>query len=184
MISKDCNRRMRTKFVQKDESGNIFCYVCKNFCNPNEFDQSTVNWFRDNKDRRCKNCKKKQYIKRRLSNRGAKNLDRILLERYLGMRDRARKKNLEFDVTLDDVKELWNKQGGKCALSGLEMTYIFGNGRTPTNISIDKKDCSKGYVKDNIQLVCMAVNQMKSDLSYSELLIFCKSIIQYNENKN
>lgn len=39
-----------------------------------------------------------------------------------------------------------------------------------------------GYTnKDNVQLVCMAVNQMKSDLTEEELFMFCNSIIS---NKN
>lgn len=34
---------------------------------------------------------------------------------------------------------------------------------------------SKGYTIDNIQLVCMAVNQLKSDLD--TILILCSAIV-------
>lgn len=50
------------------------------------------------------------------------------------------------------------------------------SGRTPTNISIDKINRNLGYTKDNVQLVCMACNQMKSDLSDDMLYFFCKQI--------
>lgn len=70
----------------------------------------------------------------------------------------------------------------KCAISGLQMTYEMFNGRIFTNISIDRKDSNKGYEKDNIQLVCMAVNQMKSDMTNEQLLYFCKQIINNNEH--
>lgn len=43
------------------------------------------------------------------------------------------------------------------------MTFYLDNGRTFTNISIDRITPNLGYTKENIQLVCMAVNQMKSN---------------------
>ena len=36
---------------------------------------------------------------------------------------------------------------------------------------------SKGYTIDNIQLVCMAVNQLKSDLDMDTILILCSAIV-------
>ena len=61
------------------------------------------------------------------------------------------------------------------------MTYAFDNGRTFTNISIDQINPNAGYVEDNIQLVCMAINQMKSDMSLEELYMFSEALIK---NKN
>ena len=57
------------------------------------------------------------------------------------------------------------------------MTYELDRGRIFTNVSIDKINPNLGYIKDNIKLVCMAVNQMKSDMSLQELYMFCESII-------
>lgn len=63
------------------------------------------------------------------------------------------------------------------------MTYIFFNGRTSTNVSIDRILPEKGYTMDNIQLVCMACNQMKNDLTEEQLYEFCKKIVNKYENK-
>ena len=49
------------------------------------------------------------------------------------------------------------------------MTFKQCNGSTPTNVSIDQVNHKEGYVIGNIQLVCMAVNQMKSDLEMDDL---------------
>lgn len=57
------------------------------------------------------------------------------------------------------------------------MTYEIDSGRVYTNVSVDKINPGKGYTLDNIQLVCMEVNQMKSDLDMQTLLFLCKSII-------
>ena len=58
------------------------------------------------------------------------------------------------------------------------MTFKMNNGRVNTNVSVDRIDSTKGYLQDNIQLVCMAVNQMKNDLEINELIYFCKQIIK------
>ena len=55
-------------------------------------------------------------------------------------------------------------------------------GRIFTNVSVDRIDSNKGYTKNNVQLVCMAINQMKSDMSIEELLYFCEHIV-YNNGK-
>lgn len=179
-----CKPRKRTKFEQYNSDGNLICYKCHQYKPESEFDINQERWFRNNRDYRCKECKEQQRQKRILAGRGKQDINRMLLERYLSARDRARKKNLEFNITLDFLKYLWNKQLGKCALSNVNMTSSFFVGRTSTNVSIDRIDSSKGYTMDNIQLVCMACNQMKNDLTEKELYEFCKNIVNVYESKN
>jgi len=192
MVLNISKKRKTTKYIQRDLDGSLYCYICGKFLPDNNFDDSPQEsdvFYRNGKDKRCRNCKKDQYLNRRLRNRGRKDLDRILLERWHGMKDRAIKKNFELNISLDEIKTLWNKQEGKCAISGIDMTYIFNGGRIPTNVSIDRIDSSRGYTIDNIQLVCMAVNQMKNDLSMDYLYFLCDSVLKHkkeieNENKN
>lgn len=114
-------------------------------------------------------------------NRGSKDLNRLLYERFHGLKDRSNRKNMDCDIDLQYLHELWDKQKGLCALSGIPMTYYFDSGRVPTNLSVDRIDSGLGYIKGNIQLVCMAVNQMKSDLTIEQLKYFCKSILEYQK---
>lgn len=56
---------------------------------------------------------------------------------------------------------LYNAQGGRCALSGLcSDLQVVGSGKTrrPFAPSFDSIDPAGGYIRDNIQLVCQAVN--------------------------
>lgn len=62
------------------------------------------------------------------------------------------------------------------------MTYAFNSGRVPTNVSVDRIDSNKSYTKNNIQLVCMAVNQMKSDLDMITFYRFCEAILLNAKN--
>jgi len=107
------------------------------------------------------------YIKRKISN---------LLQSC--HRHRGRKK-----VLLDHSKfyNEWKKQSIKtgltCPLSGETMTHTLGNGGVLTNISVDRIDSNKNYVKGNIQFVCLMANLMKNKYNNETLLGWSKKIV-------
>jgi hypothetical protein len=132
---------------------------------------------------RCKICLKKDPTRYdRLIKKD--DLDYYLKDRFYGAKTRSVNKKIEFDLTLEYLKELWNKQNGLCALTGIKMTHTILEGKLKTNGSIDKINPSLGYTKSNIQFVCNAANMMKSDMSIEELIYFCKFIISNNEKSN
>ena len=82
-------------------------------------------------------------------------------------------------IPLEYILDLYEKQKGLCALSGIRMTFIKktdGN-KIHTNLSIDRIDSSIGYEIGNIQLVCAIVNVMKSTLLKPELQWWCSKIV-------
>lgn len=160
----------------------LLCSTCQEYLNLSNFNKNKDKVHRDYHDSSCKKCKVEKSKKRRMQRYNADPLERLLVERIAGARDRAKRKNIYFDLEVDSIKKMWELQDGKCALSGIKMTHVMGEGRTPTNISIDQIEASKGYTINNIQLVCMAVNQMKSDLTNEELLLFCNGVINNSEN--
>jgi hypothetical protein len=129
----------------------------------------------------CKTCRKKSYYLRRSP---IQDLKKALTQRFNDLKTRTKKKRVKYDIELDfDIDylmDLWKKQDGKCAISGISMTYILYNGHTNTNVSIDRKDSFKGYSKDNIQLTCVIINKMKLDLTMDDLTYYCKQILKNN----
>ena len=92
-----------------------------------------------------------------------------------------RKKTHEFNIVKEDLHKIYNKQKGICKYSGIEMKHLKdGTGYHLDNISIDRIDNTKGYVKGNIALVCLAVNMMKYTLELDELIDWCKKIAKFN----
>lgn len=86
------------------------------------------------------------------------------------------KRRKPVDVTLDELDTLYNEQGGRCAVTGIAMTH---QGDSPqTNISVDQIAPGEGYTKDNIRLVCAAVNFMKHRMTDEELVWWCKEIVR------
>ena len=101
---------------------------------------------------------------------------------------KKRAKDLEFSITVNDIRDLYKHQEGKCKLSGIKMTYIGYQGNNAHvinkwNISVDRIDSSKGYIKNNIQLLCGIVNKMKTDLTDNELLLLCNDIAKTKVNE-
>ena len=91
----------------------------------------------------------------------------------------VRRRFKDYDITLQDLKEQWEKQKGICPYSKIELT-LPTNSNTNFDIryraSLDRIDSSKGYMKDNIQFVSTAINYMKSTISHEDTVDFLNQI--------
>tara|TARA_R100000734_G_C3315624_1_gene107669 strand:+ start:1212 stop:1517 length:306 start_codon:yes stop_codon:yes gene_type:complete len=95
---------------------------------------------------------------------------------------RKRDPDLDWEIEVDNLIEAWDRQEGKCALTGLYMTYHKdGTGKKDLNVSVDRIDPGVGYLPYNIQLVCNRVNTLKHVLPEDELYWWCKNIVSYKE---
>jgi hypothetical protein len=91
-------------------------------------------------------------------------------ECFFNARSRAKRKGMEFNLSCDDLIVVWDRQNGKCAITGIEMQLIQASRKkaNPARVSVDRIDSNKGYTIDNIQMVCWVVNQMKGDRTEAE----------------
>jgi len=96
----------------------------------------------------------------RKAKRAARNLDGRSQQRINNLNKHI------ITITLDQTLNLWDKQGGRCAISDMPMTYEFNNPRT---ISLDRVDSNAGYTPINTQLVCKWVNLAKNNLPDDEI---------------
>lgn len=180
---RECEDRKMQEHEWKD--GKLLCHCCGEYKDVNEFSaKGSKSRVRNGRRYICKQCGTIRQKKHNRSLPDEQKLAKCLRSRWLGAQDRSKRDGIDFSLSLEDIHKLWDEQNGTCSLSGIKMTYELQNGRTPTNVSIDKIDCAKGYVTGNVQLVCMACNQIKSDLSEDEMYLFCKKIVEKYESKN
>lgn len=126
----------------------------------------------------CKDCEKeRKKIKR--ATQEINDRDRFLSRLLSGCKTRTLKNNIPFDLTKEQLIELFEKQNGKCALSNLEMQTVIKAGKNPFNVSIDRIKPGRAYSLSNIRLVCNSINTMRSNLSDEEFLSFCKAVVDY-----
>jgi hypothetical protein len=94
-------------------------------------------------------------------------------------RSGAKKRGLEFKVSLAYLKDLYEGQAGRCALTGTKLILAATSkhhGRGRTTASIDRIDSAEGYVPGNVQWVHKTVNQMKWNLGQDLFIDFCRRV--------
>jgi hypothetical protein len=98
-------------------------------------------------------------------------------------RNIKRRHKKECAVTLQDLKEQWEKQKGICPYTGWELKQIKNTGpmhqlpSTPDRASLDRIDSSKGYIKSNIQFVAAIAQYAKNAWDEQELFKFCEAVV-------
>lgn len=86
--------------------------------------------------------------------------DAYLIPALKRAKTRATRQGVPFSLTLNGVKDMLNRQGWKCAVSGI----AFPASRTTTRPehafrpSIDRIEPKLGYVESNVRVVCEIVN--------------------------
>jgi hypothetical protein len=63
-------------------------------------------------------------------------------------------------LVIEFLKQLYQEQDGKCAISNLPMNF---DRKNESSVSVDRIDSTIGYQPDNIHLTCWWVNRMKFD---------------------
>lgn len=94
----------------------------------------------------------------------------------INLRDALKRCPTENPATVDDLMDIWNRQQGRCAVSGLQMTWAQG-GLKPTSITLDRIDPKNGYSASNLRLLCHAVNSFKGRMSDDELFDMALAIV-------
>lgn len=88
-------------------------------------------------------------------------------------KQRSKKLNLDFDLELSDIYI-----PDRCPILGIELNMNSGkSGAYVNSPSLDRIDNSKGYTKDNVQVVSQLANAMKGAATKEQLILFAKWII-------
>ena len=83
---------------------------------------------------------------------------------------RASRRNKSFDLSLQDLKDQWDKQNGLCVYSKVELIHPTpGSNSHLYTASVDRIDSSLGYVKGNVQFISIAMNHMKANMSDEDM---------------
>lgn len=166
-----------------------FCYTCNK--DKRLFDFSINKASKDGLQSKCKQCDSNYQRQRRESNKEAsltygrkyQAKRRESFEYRLQMllnasKQRAKTKNREHSLTLQDIKELYPLDG-KCPVFGFDLEFNSAGFRE-TSPSIDRIDSSKGYTRDNVQIISWKANHLKSYATVEDLEILVAFLKQGN----
>jgi hypothetical protein len=96
------------------------------------------------------------------------------IDRFL---ERAKVKTPDTDL---DRGYLENIMGDGCAISGMPFQYVnpedcYHNAFAP---SIDRIDSTRGYYRNNVQIILACVNRMKNDMPNDAFLKLWKALVE------
>ena len=190
---KKCYNTSRPNYKKSTEPG--MCIGCEKVLPASDFKHCrTRPSGLNSRCNKCQHLEKLQYL--------SSNVYVFLKELYTSARSRAKKGGekqssrsmdvvcrpppIPFDLTFEEWVDIYHKQEGLCRESGIKMLYnLLENYENPDipsckknlyNISPDQIVAGKGYTKDNLQFVCVIINQMKSDYSIETFRYVCGKI--------
>lgn len=110
-------------------------------------------------------------------------------QQFANIRNGAKQRKLEFNITVQDIEEIFQQQKYRCVFSGIILcfntTHKAGNGRIICgNASVDRIDSSEGYIRSNIQIVHKDINIAKQAKSDQDFIQMCHTISNYQKHKN
>ena len=130
----------------KDKTGCIYCFRCGMFLSPGNFTESE----KAGAHHRCRVCM------RELSQVRCSRLRGHLQKCLCDAKKRAAKRGQEFSLTLAEVLEMLEQQGGRCYYSDVPLNYK--QIHAPWRLSIERLDNSIGYTAENCVLIAIEFN--------------------------
>lgn len=116
--------------------------------------------------------------------RGANNMlwrgfGEISMTRWSRFMRGAEERSLPFTITIEYAWSLFEKQGRKCALSGLPIDFGVYKADAKATASLDRINSRFGYVPGNVWWVHKRVNFMKQHYDVKEYIYFCHAVSKF-----
>lgn len=135
----------------------------------------------------CRKCYNKedsvikcnQSRSRRLKNSIENGDFEFYIRRRIGtIKSRAEKRNLDFDLDIEYLVDLWKKQNGRCFYSNIPMNNSMKKDgfQSWDGPSLDRIETTNGYVKGNVVWCTFGINSFKQSLSLQSFEDMVKSI--------
>lgn len=99
------------------------------------------------------------------------------------VKSRVSEDKMELDFDSDFVWGLYQKQGGKCALTGRPIKFVHSKSTKETTVSLDRIDSKKDYLKGNVQLTHKLVNRCKLNCPEDVFFSICKDVYLHGKDK-
>lgn len=96
-------------------------------------------------------------------------------------KNRSKSKELDFNLDLDYLYELYLKQNGRCCITRVPFDLSRGDSFNQTRWnapSLDRIEPKKGYTKGNVRFVCYQINAAMQDYGLEHFLEVCELVLE------
>ena len=169
----------------------IDCQKKRNRANREKNPEYFKQWAKENYENRPEGFNKDRYQKHReayLQRRDdwSRSVRGRLSDLLSASRGRSGRNGLDHTLTLDWLMDQYERQNGRCALTGIEFRFERNaDGKrhfTPFGPSLDRIDPKRGYTPDNVRLVCVIVNLSLNDFGEEVFRTMCEAYVNNTRN--
>ena len=157
-------RRHGAKWVEVERSSARRWYAENGDANRERIREASRRWKADNPEKNAESLRRWaiEYPAKRLLQKCMQN---------------AKKRSLTFALSLECVAAMLAPM--VCSATGLPLHWEHegASKANPWTPSIDRLDCSKGYVPGNVRVVCWAFNCMRADFPDEVVLTLAKALV-------
>lgn len=122
---------------------------------------------------------KPMYENRKMSSHaGWHGFGEISRTQYNNIRNNANQRNIPYDLTIEQLWQIYLDQDRKCALSGVEIGFVH---HRKGNASLDRINSQQGYVPGNVWWVHKDVNLAKQSLSADDFIALCRRVVAHSD---
>ena len=109
----------------------------------------------------------------------ALSVPRTLTKLASNSKAKAKRDGKAFDLTGDDLMDLWKAQKGLCKYTNMPLDLGAGTHKNPNQnrVSVDRVRNSEGYVKGNVVLTSWQANQAKGSGTRARLYKFAHAVV-------
>lgn len=156
------------------------CFKCKTWLSVDEFSKNRHVF--GGLQKVCKACFSNYDCVKRGYEKKSKGLKEDILKYFkhktVALKISAKKKNIDFDISGDFLLDLYLKQEKRCYYTNQTIEHNQGVFQA-NSISVDRKNPSLGYTKDNVVLCSFAVNSFKNDMDILKFKEYLKGVIDF-----
>lgn len=103
---------------------------------------------------------------------------------WYSIKNGAKKRGWDFKIDIQYAWNLFLKQGGKCALTGLDINFTDKiRDLKQATASLDRINNNYGYIDGNVHWVHKTINMMKQKYSIEEFIKMCELVHKHSMEK-
>lgn len=124
----------------------------------------------------CKSCKNEYRSKKYIIDKSENPINFWISRNINGVRWRAKKNSIEFNLDSDYIYNLILNQDKKCPYCECNLCFLNNRDDKVTSPSFDRLIPSIGYLKENVVVCCYRCNSIKNNATYDELNLIVNNL--------
>jgi len=158
-------------------------------CDCGKVEIKRKDWVKTGRTTSCKSCASKRTAAKYPPPTNFKGIGGLSMTHFSAIKHGAQRRGIDFQLSIEFLWDLYNKQNARCALTNVELTLEPSIKNSNVNwdlitASVDRIDNTKGYTEDNVWWVHKEINRLKNNYSLEELLYWSKLLLEKHGNSD